>query len=69
VVADDGVGVPDPDEDTIFTAGVTGAGSKGSGLGMHIAKRIAESGDGDIVVADSPLGDVRFAVRLPAADR
>lgn len=63
------MGVPDDVEDTIFTEGVTGAGSKGSGLGMHIAKRIAESYDGDIVVADSPLGGARFAVTLPAADR
>jgi len=66
-IADDGPGVLDEERERIFEPGVRGTasnGNEGSGLGLSLARRLAESVAGEIeAVADS--GGGRFLVRLP----
>jgi two-component system OmpR family sensor kinase len=66
-VVDDGPGVEEADLERIFDPGVRGraANGSGSGLGLSLARRLAESVAGEIeAVADASGG--RFVVRLPA---
>ena len=66
-VVDDGPGVDDTELERIFQPGVRGraANGTGSGLGLSLARRLAESVAGEIeAVADAAGG--RFVVRLPA---
>ena len=72
LIEDDGPGVELPERETIFEPGVRGSagrnetGSIGAGLGLALARRLARTAAGDIVV--EPNGDGgRFLVALPAA--
>lgn len=72
-VLDNGPGIDEKDlphifnrfyrSDTARTSGVQGA--EGFGLGLAIAKRIAESHGGDISVSNLPEGGAGFFVSLP----
>lgn len=68
-VDDDGPGVDDAEQETIFEPAVRGRAGRsaptGAGLGLALARRLARTAAGD-VVAD-PGGRGRFVVRLPAA--
>lgn len=66
-VEDDGKGIPDDLKDKILEKGFSGTGSTGSGLGMHLAERIARTYDGDFAVEDSEMGGARFVVTLNKA--
>ncbi|MFT4892210.1 MAG: PAS domain S-box-containing protein, partial [Halobacteriales archaeon] len=68
-VEDDGAGIPDDEKERILEKGYKGAESTGSGLGMHLAARIAATYDGTLDVLDSELGGARFDVTLPRATR
>lgn len=66
IFEDDGVGVPIDDRATIFIpfARLDKSRSRktgGLGLGLPIAKAAAKKMDGDIVVAESPLGGAMFS--------
>jgi two-component system OmpR family sensor kinase len=66
-VSDDGPGVEDTERERIFEPGVRGraASGTGSGLGLSLARRLAQSVAGEIeAVPDAPGG--LFVVRLPA---
>ena len=66
-VTDDGPGVAADELERIFEPGVRGAAANGtgSGLGLSLARRLAQSVAGEIeAVADA--GGGRFLVRLPA---
>jgi signal transduction histidine kinase len=66
-VADDGIGVPDDFGVAVFAPGRRADpadGHDGAGLGLALALRLARSADGDIVLADAPLG-ARFVISLP----
>lgn len=66
VVADDGPGIRSGDREAIFAPGHTG--SKGTGLGLPLARRIARSVGGDVQVDhEQPTRGARFVVMLPAA--
>jgi signal transduction histidine kinase len=68
-VDDDGPGVADAEQETIFEPAVRGSAGRsapaGAGLGLALARRLARTASGDVVA--SPGGRGRFVVRLPAA--
>jgi two-component system, OmpR family, sensor kinase len=70
VVQDDGPGVPEELEPTLFERFVRGAGDSGSsfGLGLAIVKAVAEAHGGSVALesSDGSTG-ARFVVRLPLA--
>jgi len=73
-VRDDGPGIPAVDREKLFrryarlTARPT-AGEPSSGLGLSIAKRLAEMMKGDLVCEPPGDGGAVFRLRLPAAGR
>ncbi len=69
VVGDSGPGIPEAERATIFDRyrqGATGRTAGGAGLGLAIAKGIAEAHGGTLRVADSPLGGAAFRLAVPA---
>jgi len=73
-VADRGRGVPPPERERIFEpfyrpAGGTpdGARAGGAGLGLAIARRLAQAQGGTLAYEDRPGGGSVFTLRLPAA--
>jgi heavy metal sensor kinase len=74
-IVDQGQGIPERDRDRIFerfvrlsddAAGADGSAQNGVGLGLAIARRIAEAHGGALVVAESRPGHTEFRLRLPA---
>jgi signal transduction histidine kinase len=65
-VADDGCGVREEDGERIFELFHRGhtTADRGSGVGLGLARRIAEAWDGTLHLVDSEVG-ARFVVRLP----
>jgi signal transduction histidine kinase len=71
-VQDDGSGVPQADRERIFERFVRldDARSRdegGAGLGLAIARDLAQSHGGTLTVSDSPAGGASFDLRLPLA--
>lgn len=64
VVDDDGPGIPEETRATIFEPFFT-TKARGTGLGLPIARRIAEQHCGDLRVTEGPLGGARFVLDLP----
>jgi len=67
-VTDNGPGVPESERAAIFRRLFRGDASRsrrGFGLGLSLARAIAEAHGGSITVDDAPAGGARFAVRLP----
>jgi signal transduction histidine kinase len=68
-VADSGPGVAPAEQRSIFdryTQGSRGRAAGGAGLGLAIARGIAEAHLGSIDVSESDLGGAAFRVTLPA---
>jgi signal transduction histidine kinase len=63
-VDDDGAGVEERDRERIFEPGVSFRGG-GTGLGLHLARKVARAHGGDLTCAGSPLGGARFTLVLP----
>jgi signal transduction histidine kinase len=65
-VTDDGPGVPEPQRERIFERFVRLDSSKpGHGLGLAIARRIAQQHHGDLTCDTTPRG-ASFTLRIPA---
>jgi len=67
-IADSGPGVPPAERDTIFDRyrqGSRGRASGGAGLGLAIARGIAEAHRGAISVSAGDLGGAAFRITLP----
>src|SRR5262249_1180621 len=69
-IDDDGPGIPAAMRDEVFKPflrldDARNQDEGGTGLGLAIARDIARSHGGDITLADSPLGGLRAAVRVP----
>jgi len=72
-VDDTGRGLDPGDLDAIFTPFARGAQARtadtaGLGLGLPIARRIAERHGGAIAAANRPTGGARFSIRLPLVE-
>ncbi len=67
-VADTGFGVPESERARLFERLGAGSGrpGAGSGLGLYIVRRIAESHDGSVAYEPRPEGGSIFTLRLPA---
>ena len=67
-VEDGGMGIAPQNRERIFERGeraIHAATLDGSGLGLHIARRIARSLDGDLWASESFSGGARFVLLLP----
>jgi two-component system OmpR family sensor kinase len=69
---DDGPGVGEEEKERIFEPGVRGSAagternaSRGAGLGLSLARRLARAASGDVEVEPGEIG-ARFVVRLPS---
>ena len=70
IIDDDGPGIPASQREDVFRPFVRLEGgrnqdSAGTGLGLTIARDIARSHGGDIVLEESPLGGLRARVTVP----
>lgn len=73
-VEDAGIGLSEADAGRVFEPFVRSAESRrrgvdGLGLGLAVARRVAEAHGGALGVVSAPGRGSRFTVRLPAADR
>ncbi len=66
-VADNGPGVPKSDRKHIFDLFYSTKGSKGTGLGLAVAQKIAQEHKGRVELLDAPEGGALFRVTLPKA--
>jgi two-component system, OmpR family, osmolarity sensor histidine kinase EnvZ len=69
-VDDDGPGIPPNRRDDVFKPflrldDARNQDEAGSGLGLSIARDIARSHGGDVMLGDSPMGGLRASVRIP----
>ncbi len=60
-VADDGPGIPPDERDRIFEAGYSSA-DRGTGLGLHIVKQVADAHGWNIDVTESSTDGTRFEI-------
>ena len=51
-VADNGPGIPDEQQDRLFSEGETGIDSEGTGMGLFLVRRLVESSGGDVWIED-----------------
>ena len=73
-VTDQGVGIPDEDQDRVFerffrTDPARSRNTGGSGLGLSIVKHVVQNHGGDIRVWSQPGHGSTFTIRLPEASR
>jgi len=64
--SDNGPGIPEEMRSTLFEAFATKGKSKGTGLGMAIAKSIVEAHGGELTFETATGKGTRFFIRLPA---
>jgi signal transduction histidine kinase len=69
VVEDSGGGIDASERERVFDPFFRGAEARsdrnGSGLGLHILRRVARAHLGEVAVKESRLGGARFELRLP----
>ena len=66
-VDDHGPGVPTTLHGSLFERGARGVTSEGSGLGLHVARRLMEESGGSIAHEPRAAGGSSFVMRLPLA--
>lgn len=72
-IADRGIGIPPAEAPQVFDRGFRGAAARrhradGSGLGLPIARRLAQLHGGDVALAPNPGGGTRAELWLPLAE-
>ena len=65
VVTDNGVGIPAEKIEDVFKPFVSTKGSKGTGLGLAVSRKILREHGGDILVTSKPNRGSKFVLRLP----
>ncbi len=65
-IEDNGVGIPPEDIDKIFTIFVSGKGSRGTGLGLPVSRKILQEHGGNIHVTSTVGQGSRFTLDFPA---
>lgn len=65
-VLDNGPGVPEEMRREIFKPFVSTKGSKGTGLGLPVSRKIAQEHGGDLWLLENQPSGCRFVLRLPA---
>jgi signal transduction histidine kinase/pSer/pThr/pTyr-binding forkhead associated (FHA) protein len=65
VVEDNGEGIPADEVSRIFNPFVSSKGSRGTGLGLPVSRKIVKEHGGSIGVTSTPQVGSRFEVRLP----
>jgi signal transduction histidine kinase len=66
-VTDDGTGVPETIEDTLFEPFVSQGKSNGTGLGLAVVRKICRDHGGDAALESSVAGRTVFKITLPRA--
>jgi signal transduction histidine kinase len=67
-ITDDGIGIKDADRERVFEPFFT-TKTRGTGLGLTIAKRIVNEHGGEIQLESEEGGGTKVLVRLPLAGR
>lgn len=65
VVMDNGAGIPSEKASEIFKPFVSSKGSKGTGLGLAVSRKILREHGGDILLQSQPEKLTKFILRLP----
>lgn len=65
IVADNGIGIPADQRDRIFQVFVSTKGSRGSGLGLPVSRKVVREHGGDITVTSAVGQGSRFVIELP----
>ena len=65
IVVDNGAGVPEDKVEDIFKPFVSTKGSRGTGLGLPVSRKILREHGGDIVVQSVPDKGSKFTLRIP----
>jgi signal transduction histidine kinase len=65
LVLDNGVGIPPQKVTEIFKPFVSSKGSRGTGLGLAVSRKILREHGGDILVQSQPGKGSKFVLRLP----
>lgn len=65
-VADNGPGVPGENRELIFEPFFSTKGTRGTGLGLAVSRKIAREHGGDLCVGSAPGGGALFTLTLPA---
>jgi signal transduction histidine kinase len=66
-VRDNGPGIPESIRQRLFEPFVSSKGQRGTGLGLAVARKIAERHGGSLEVASSSAAGTEFVLRLPSA--
>jgi len=64
-VADDGTGMPEEVKERLFGKFYSTKGTKGTGLGLVITKKIIEEHQGSIIVESEPGRGTNFTIEIP----
>ena len=68
VIHDNGPGIPAEAQADIFKPFVSTKGSRGTGLGLPVSRKIIQEHGGDILLESTPGDGTTFRVRLPISD-
>ncbi|WP_227130651.1 PAS domain-containing sensor histidine kinase [Halorubellus salinus] len=67
-VADDGPGIPDAMQESLFGRGEKGVDSPGTGMGLYLVDRLVSGYGGDVHVEPNDSRGTVFTVTIPVAD-
>jgi signal transduction histidine kinase/pSer/pThr/pTyr-binding forkhead associated (FHA) protein len=67
-VEDNGVGIDADEQEAIFQVFVSTKGSRGTGLGLPVTRKILREHDGDVIVESAPGLGSKFTMWIPIRD-